>query len=80
MKWIDHTPDFLDEVAVELALAGREVGRPLHHAERLAVARELLTRGEGATAISKVARCSHAEARTLVREVTAPDRGRPQPR
>lgn len=44
--WDDPTPAFCDDVAVDLAVDGRieRVGRALHHAERLAVARRFLAR------------------------------------
>lgn len=44
--WDDPTPQFCDQVAVDLAADGRIewVGRALHHAERLAVTRRFLNR------------------------------------
>jgi hypothetical protein len=41
----DLTPDWFDQVAVDRAIAGRPVGRPLSTAERRAVAREMDQRG-----------------------------------
>ena len=71
LGWKDPTPGWFDEVAVWLALRGRrhQVGRPLHHAERVEIARHVLAAGGDLEAICKATGCRHADARRLREEV-----------
>lgn len=66
----DLTPAWLDRVAVDRALMGVPVGRALHHAERVEVARILLATGHTTPHwVSKLCRCSMEDARQLMEEV-----------
>lgn len=63
--------DWLDEVAVERALHGEKVGRRLTHAERVAVARRLAARGDGAGALSNLIGVNGPTSRAIFREALA---------
>ncbi|GAB3472126.1 hypothetical protein [Actinophytocola sediminis] len=67
----DVTPDWVDRVAIDRALAGRPVGRRLHRAERLVIARRLVAAGHGASMIDKVTRCGGRAAQELAKEARA---------
>jgi hypothetical protein len=60
----DH--DEVDEIAIERCLAGKNIGRPLTHAERVVVARRVEQDGRGATALAKLVGCSGTTARELM--------------
>jgi hypothetical protein len=66
----DITPTWLDRIAVARCLTGHPVGRPLHHAERLAVTRELLDRGERTGVVARHLACNADTARRIIREAT----------
>ena len=61
--------DWVDQVAVERALCGRRVGRPLTRAERLQVAATIRGTGGGVSALSRALRCNCAAARELLATV-----------
>jgi hypothetical protein len=67
----DLTPAWLDHIAVTRCLNGHDVGRPLHHAERLAVARHVRHRGDGAGTLAALLGCNADAARTILKEATA---------
>lgn len=64
----DLTPRWLDLVAVQRAVRGQPVGRALHRAERVEVARRL----PDATAnhLAEVIGCSVRDAHTYIQEAT----------
>jgi hypothetical protein len=64
----DLTPDWCDQVSVDRCLAGKPVGRPLHRAERLAVARALLSNGHGTVELSRLIPCTDRAATQLIKE------------
>lgn len=66
----DITPDWVDHVAIARAMAHKKVGRSLHHAERVEIARRLVAAGQGAGELAKVAKCSADTARELIEQVT----------
>lgn len=64
----DLTPEWCDHVAVARALAGRPVGRTLHHAEQIAVARHVIANGDGSTRLMSIVGCNGTHARDLINE------------
>jgi len=67
----DLTPSWVDQVAVDRCLAGRDTGRPLHRAERLAVTRALLAAGHSTAEIARRIPCCDRDATQLVKEARA---------
>lgn len=65
----DWRADDLDVVAVDRAVKGEPVGRPLHPCEWVEVARRLVRDGGGSNDLIRLLRCSGARARQLLREV-----------
>jgi hypothetical protein len=72
----DLTPSWCDPVAVERTLAGRTVGRQLHHAERVEVIRRVLEAGGAPNEALVLLRCNGENGRVLVAEAMRPRRGR----
>lgn len=66
----DLTPDWIDQVAIDRAMVGHPVGRPLHAAERRHITRVLVGLGHGASQVARICRCSGHEAAALVKEAT----------
>lgn len=56
----------VDEVAVELCVAGKLAGRPLNPPERLLVAHRVRAAGQGSTILSRLLACSGDTARNLL--------------
>lgn len=67
----DLTPKWCDQIAVNRALAGQPVGRVLHRAERVEVARRLpdIT----PNALADLIHCSAIDARTYIEEARPVD-------
>lgn len=71
----DPDPEWYDWVAVARALDGIPVGRPLHYAERVAVARRVRADGDGFNRLMGIFGCSSRTARRLFAEAnTSTDR------
>lgn len=64
----DITPTWVDRVAVQRCLNGDDIGRPLHHAEKLAVARRAHARGDSSTILGRLLGCSEDTARKIRKE------------
>jgi hypothetical protein len=67
----DLTPDWCDPVAVKRCLNGLPIGRVLHHAEKLAVARAAHARGDSTARLGRLLGCSEDIARNIRKEATA---------
>lgn len=66
---LDLRPDMVDQVVVDRVLAGREgPGRPLHHAERVAVAATVVAAGDGSTRLASLLKCNARTANALIAE------------
>lgn len=64
----EPSDDWVDEEIVRRALKGHPApGRPLTHAERLAVARHIVTNGQGSNAIIRALAVNWTLARDLAR-------------
>lgn len=76
MNRADLTPHWYDWVAVRRALDGRPVGRALHHAERVEVARGVVADGDGYNRLMAILNCNGKTAKQLIAESarTAPRR------
>ena len=66
----DLTPDWVDAVAVRRCLNGLDVGRPLHHAERLVVAATAHERGDSNAEIGRLLDVVGETARKYIKEAT----------
>lgn len=66
MRGDDLTPKWLDPVAVDRVLHGWPVGRALHEAERVEVARILAAGGRGVDIVASILACSGQTARRLI--------------
>lgn len=67
----DANPEWVDEIVVEQAAAGRDTSRPLTEAEKLLVARELHRRGVSLNTIAARLHMRHGAARAAVDEAPA---------
>lgn len=67
----DLTPRWFDRVAVHRCLNRLPVGRPLHHAEKLAVARVCHERDDSNATLGRLLGCSEDTARNIRKEATA---------
>lgn len=68
----DPNPDFLDGEIVRRVLDGKKVDRPLHHAERLAVAaglREQRPDDHGADRLATIVGCNRTQANALIAQL-----------
>lgn len=63
----------VDDVVVDLCLAGEPTGRPLTVPERLVVARRVHAAGRGSTILSRLLSCSGDTARTLLNAASQDD-------
>lgn len=73
----DLTPKWCDPVAVDRALAGQPVGRPLHHAERVEVARRALAADFGVDRIATLVGCNRRDVTKIIKEATPVDADAP---
>lgn len=69
----DLTPTWLDRVAVNRCLDGLPVGRELHHAEKLAVARAVHADGGSTNRLAGLLGCSADLARDIRQEASCSD-------
>lgn len=66
----DWRADDVDEVAVDRALRGTPVGRPLHPREQIEIARRIARDGGGLNDLARVLRCGYPAARQLFTEAS----------
>lgn len=68
----DLTPRWVDDVVVDRVLAGHRVGRRLHEAERVEVARRVLAAGDGFNRVMSLLKCSGDLAKRLIADTHRP--------
>lgn len=68
----DLTPLWVDQVVVARALTGQRVGRTLHRAERVEIARRVTAAGDGFNRLMRILDCSGDAAKRLIAEAQRP--------